>query len=277
LFNSVGSNIFNGACYGNGLHGVDCSASVGNIVCQNVLCEANGGKGFNDGAVRGLVQLINCGGYNNTSGNYNSSQITDVQNFAAATGSFFTNAATGDFSLNNTASQGALARATGVPGVFPRGTTTGYHDMGAVQHQDAGVGGGSTFVGITSIRNRFRQSVVVRNRPFPVQRQFPVIVNRTRMVQVRQVTRRAFPFPLAGAGSTVTVPIVSTRTRVRVAPAVVRSRITLLAIRGNTVILPAPPRRVFASVKYPHRVRVVGVFPAPAIQTVMVASRRMVR
>lgn len=48
----------------------------------------------------------------------------------------FNNAASGDFSLNNTASAGTLCRATGIPGVFPGGLTTGFLDIGAVQHKD---------------------------------------------------------------------------------------------------------------------------------------------
>jgi hypothetical protein len=51
-----------------------------------------------------------------------------------------TNAAGGDFSLNNTASAGVACRAAGIPGAFPGGNTTGYLDIGAVQHQDAGGG-----------------------------------------------------------------------------------------------------------------------------------------
>jgi hypothetical protein len=41
-----------------------------------------------------------------------------------------------DFSLNNTAGGGAACRGAGVPGVSPAGT--GFIDIGALQHQDAG-------------------------------------------------------------------------------------------------------------------------------------------
>ena len=56
----------------------------------------------------------------------------------------FTNAASGDFSLNNTAGGGAAARATGwypVAGL----STVGYPDMGAFQHQGSASGGGARF------------------------------------------------------------------------------------------------------------------------------------
>jgi len=59
------------------------------------------------------------------------------------TGDPFNGASSGDFSLNNTAGAGAACRAAGFPGALPGGSTTGYLDIGAAQHQDAG--GGSTF------------------------------------------------------------------------------------------------------------------------------------
>lgn len=66
------------------------------------------------------------------------------------TGDPFTNGAAGDFSLNNTASAGAACRATGSPGIFPGGLTTGYLDIGSAQHQDTGSssGGGARLAGI---------------------------------------------------------------------------------------------------------------------------------
>ncbi len=48
----------------------------------------------------------------------------------------FTNAAGNDFSLNTTAGGGALCRAAGIPGTWPGLSTTGYRDIGAVQHAD---------------------------------------------------------------------------------------------------------------------------------------------
>ena len=53
----------------------------------------------------------------------------------------FTNAGTGDFSV------GTALKATGFPGVFPGGASTGYLDVGAVQRQEAASGGSGWFGG----------------------------------------------------------------------------------------------------------------------------------
>lgn len=140
---SVGGSYQNCTAYGNTSNGFNTGTSIGAILYRNCIAEANGAAGWGSSAVRGLVTLINCAGYNNTGGHYSNSNITDVRGFINnTTGSFFTNAASGDFSLNSTAGQGTLARAAGFPGLMPRGTTTGYLDIGAVQHQDSGGGGG---------------------------------------------------------------------------------------------------------------------------------------
>ena len=58
----------------------------------------------------------------------------------------FTNAAGGDFSLNNTAGRGALLRGTGPLNAWPGLTQVGYRDFGAIQHQDAGGTTITTFI-----------------------------------------------------------------------------------------------------------------------------------
>jgi hypothetical protein len=72
--------------------------------------------------------------YSNTSGarQYLNAGAHDV----TLTGNPFTDAASGDFSLNNTAGAGAACRAAGYPGAFPGGLTTGYPDIGAAQHYE---------------------------------------------------------------------------------------------------------------------------------------------
>ena len=55
----------------------------------------------------------------------------------------FTNAAGGDYSLNNTAGQGAACRSVGFSGTAPFGT--GYNDIGPLRHQDP-TGGGFNIV-----------------------------------------------------------------------------------------------------------------------------------
>src|SRR6185436_10248720 len=112
-------------------------------ICANCIAENNATTGYRTNV--GRITLINCASYNNTSGRYGSGGGTlngDV-NPITGSGSFFTNAASQDFSLNNTAGAGASARAVGFPASFPVGTNLNYHDVGALQHQDSG-GGGST-------------------------------------------------------------------------------------------------------------------------------------
>lgn len=79
----------------------------------------------------------------NTGGNFTnfSAGVGDV----SLSGNPFTNAGSGDFSLDNTPDEGADCRAAGFPGVFAGGLTTSYSDIGAVQHQDTGGGGGNTY------------------------------------------------------------------------------------------------------------------------------------
>lgn len=123
--------------YGNQGKGINANfISSGSII--DCIVEGNTDDGI-DIASSTNVNVVNCGAYNNGTNLDNASASRPaIRNFIVATGSFFTNAASNDFSLNNTASQGALARAAGILGAFPRGTTTGYLDIGAAQHQDAG-------------------------------------------------------------------------------------------------------------------------------------------
>ncbi len=51
-----------------------------------------------------------------------------------------------NLSLNATAGGGAAVKAVGFPGAFLDGTTTGYLDGGAVQHQDSGGSAGMLFI-----------------------------------------------------------------------------------------------------------------------------------
>ena len=67
--------------------------------------------------------------------------FTTGQGDIALSGDPFTNAASDDYSLDNTAGEGAACRGDGWPGVFPGGLTTGYVDVGAVQHADPAGGG----------------------------------------------------------------------------------------------------------------------------------------
>jgi hypothetical protein len=84
----------------------------------NCIAENNGTFGWAGGTSR--YSLLNCASYNNTSGR-SSAGTGALFDIGAITGSgsFFTNAAAADFTLNNTAGAGALARGTGFPSTFP--------------------------------------------------------------------------------------------------------------------------------------------------------------
>ncbi len=134
-------------------HLVDCTAfnntgdgfgrqsgtwSSGKLV--RCLAVDNGGYGFNVGAQD--ATLIDCGGYNNTSGNLNPNPLLRAIGFQALAGDPFVDAAGGDFRLNNTAGAGAACRAAG-GGIVGQ---TNNSDIGAVQHTDPAGGGGGMLV-----------------------------------------------------------------------------------------------------------------------------------
>ena len=93
-----------------------------------------------------ITVFLNCATYNNTSG---ASHFLDTNvGGVVLTADPFVNAAAGNFALNATAGGGAACRAAGVLGVFPGALSTGYLDIGAVQHADPAVSGNSRAVGI---------------------------------------------------------------------------------------------------------------------------------
>lgn len=139
---SANGHMVNCVAYNNGRDGFRLEAARGGMLI-NCIAEDNAGWGFN-GVNIDVISLINCAGYSNTSGEhtFGTGNHNNNYNFVTGSGSFFTNAASQDFSLNNTSGAGASARAAGAPGAFPVIGTTGYLDIGAVQHQDGGGGGG---------------------------------------------------------------------------------------------------------------------------------------
>jgi hypothetical protein len=142
-----GTAWINCVAYANGQHGFRTAAGAGlGGIAINCLSESN----TNDGYVMDTaspLSLIHCGAYNNgTNFVLTNNPALELGSFIGS-GSFFTNAAGGDFSLNNTSGAGGAARARGIPGVFPSAATTGYLDAGVAQHADpapgAGGGGGN--------------------------------------------------------------------------------------------------------------------------------------
>lgn len=140
-----------GACinctaYGNGREGIRIASN--GVMIINCIVEGNGTWGIRNSSNTSAMYLLNNAGFNNPSGNVDmgTGKFNLNTGFVTGSASFFTNAAAGDFSLNNNAGGGASARNAGVPGVFPNGTTTGFEDIGATQHEDSGGGGGSSAV-----------------------------------------------------------------------------------------------------------------------------------
>lgn len=132
------ADVIGSDAYGNSSHGFDLDGDAGSGSVTgsltNCIAEANGGWGYNSTAIRAAVHLNFCAGYNNTSGNYDATMLTQVEGFVVGSASFFTNAAGGNFSLNNNAGGGALLRGAGLPGTMPDGVNVGYADVGALQH-----------------------------------------------------------------------------------------------------------------------------------------------
>jgi hypothetical protein len=116
---------------------------------MNCIAETNAGYGIKNPGNGDVTVLLHNATYNNTSGGISAGTGKSNLNIGAVTGSgsFFTDAPNQDFSLNNTAGAGAVARAAGFPGALAVGGT-GYLDIGALQHADpAGGGGGLRLAG----------------------------------------------------------------------------------------------------------------------------------
>lgn len=142
----------NCAAYGCGSDGFYLSTygTAAHTYLRNCIAVSNGGYGYsinsgasaaNDRLIRGLWDYNMS--YNNTSGARLNHSAAD--NDVALSGDPFTNAAGGDFSLNNTAGAGAACREAGWPGVFRGISTTGYRDVGASETQDVGISVGRNF------------------------------------------------------------------------------------------------------------------------------------
>ena len=135
--------IQNSIAYNNGSHGFQHTASR-SMPVVNSIAEGNGGYGFTS-AGAAQTATMGCATYNNTSG---ATQNMNNWGLITGSGSFFTDAAGGDFSPNNTADAGALIRTTGYPTTIRGSATTTSIDVGAAQHP---AGAASVTVGIPSL------------------------------------------------------------------------------------------------------------------------------
>jgi hypothetical protein len=148
--------VYGNTVYGSGRHGVYKSDpyAIPTAVRNNLLA-SNGGYGLQMANAAGLPAhpLYDGNAYwNNALGARNFSDDTTVNPQDAVapytnaldvilTGNPFTNAAGGDFTLNNAAGAGAACRAAGTPGALPGVSQTGKLDLGVFQHADAAGGG----------------------------------------------------------------------------------------------------------------------------------------
>ena len=116
--------------------GYSFGAAGFNITIWNCIFSSNGRYGINFGSSTGHSPNIN---YNN----FHSNGTAARNNIAAGANDLaldpqYTDASNGNFTI------GTNLKAAGFPGLFPRGVTTGYLDMGAVQRQEP-AGGGDPF------------------------------------------------------------------------------------------------------------------------------------
>lgn len=136
--------------YNAGTNGVTISQNITSVFI-NCIFEENGAYGVGTSAAGTYALFMwNCAFYNNTSGKYDTTKVPSRQIYGEinnTTGTFFTDAANADFTLNNTTNQGALARNTAYPASYPgASSTTNYNDVGASRHQDPAGSAGMLYV-----------------------------------------------------------------------------------------------------------------------------------
>lgn len=147
LFNTGAQIAINCVAYNCGRHGFNCSNGV-QITLTNCIAEDNGASGTGTGFIgvsnpEGLI-WANCAAFSNATADFNLGTGKNSENNSSITGSgsFFTDAPNGDFTLNNTAGAGAAARAVGYPASFNEGLTANFIDVGVAQHEESASGGG---------------------------------------------------------------------------------------------------------------------------------------
>lgn len=126
--------------YGNGGAGFSLgSIGNGSPLLVNCIAEANTDKGYLSNNVNSDTVGFNNAGYNNggttaLSGQYTAADLPQWYGYIANTsGSFFVNAAGGNFAPNSITNQGALLTSSGYPSLFQDGTTANYPTVGAAQ------------------------------------------------------------------------------------------------------------------------------------------------
>lgn len=141
---AIGYLAHNCVSHANGSHGYSASYDIGAII--NSIATSNGGWGLSHSSANNGLTLVNFATRSNTSGAIQNA-IVNAVNSIALSADPYTNAASNDFSLNNTSGGGALLR--GLQRTCPGDSAISYLDAGAYQHQDSGGGssGGVSLIG----------------------------------------------------------------------------------------------------------------------------------
>lgn len=105
---SDGSVLVRCISYNNTEEGFGTTTGATSVVFDHCIAEENGSNGFD--VNQAPVTLINCAGYNNTSGNVAGITPTVNINFQNLTVSAFVDAVSNDFNINNTSGGGAVLR-----------------------------------------------------------------------------------------------------------------------------------------------------------------------
>lgn len=132
-------NVRNCDIINNSSHGISSSGTSSQITVSlvNNIIYGNGGYGVTFDHAPTLLFAANNAYGSNTSGNRNN--YSAESGAVSLSGNPFTNSGSNDFTLDNTSGEGAACRAAG----FTTSVIgTAYQDIGALQHQDAGGGGG---------------------------------------------------------------------------------------------------------------------------------------
>lgn len=144
-------SFYNNTIYNNTSDGIYVDGgSDGQVSISNNVIVSNGGYGINIANAPSGTTVVFADKnffYSNTSGEINNTaRLVQYMANVTLTGSPFTAAGSGDFSLNNTAGAGASVRSANAYNSFPTGLTVGYLDGGAVQKS-----GGSTAATIMTV------------------------------------------------------------------------------------------------------------------------------
>ena len=154
---SYQSSVIGCLCYGNGRDGLrfrtNLAFGIAGVVINNIFAK-NGAYGLNWTSAATTTKFgwadYNAFWSNTTAARNNLTAGTHDVTITGTdpTNDPFTSKGTGDWSLNNTAGAGALLRAVGLIGILPGSSSTGYQDIGPLQHPDpGGAAGPSQFQG----------------------------------------------------------------------------------------------------------------------------------